>query len=360
MQDINEIEQKIVQLKKIFQYEGLVSELAEIETKMTEGSFWDDPQKAAGVQKRRRICEQLVDAFKKMDQEVSDTKEFAPLAAEGDAELQAELEKTMEKLGVQIAEMEFRRILGGELDSSSAIVEINSGAGGTESQDWVAMLTRMFMRWAEAHKLKAELVDELPGEGAGYKSVAMTIDGDYAYGYLKSEMGIHRLVRISPFDSNARRHTSFASVMVLPQVDDDIEIEINEADLRVDTFRASGAGGQHVNKTESAVRITHLPTNIVVSSQSERSQHKNRATCMKMLKAHLYKRQEEENRKNKEKLAGEKKDASFGSQIRSYVLHPYQMVKDHRTEHQTSQTQAVLDGDLDEFMKEYLLKMSGK
>lgn len=216
------------------------------------------------------------------------------------------------------------------------------------------------MRWSELHGFKAEIVDELPGEGAGYKNVTITIDGDYAYGYMKTEMGIHRLVRISPFDSNARRHTSFASVMVLPQIDDDIDIEINEADLRTDTFRASGAGGQHVNKTESAVRITHIPTGIVVSSQSERSQHKNRATCMKMLKSHLYKRQEEENRKTKEKLAGEKKDASFGSQIRSYVLHPYQMVKDHRTDYQTSQTQAVLDGDLDVFMKEYLLKLSGK
>ena len=360
MEDINEIEAKIAQLKKIFQFDALVKELDGIEQQMSEANFWDDPQKAAVVQKRRRICVQTVDSFKKMDQELADAKEFAPLAEDGDAELQGEIQKTIEKLNAQIAEMEFRRILGGELDASSAIVEINSGAGGTESQDWVAMLVRMYLRWAEYHKFQAVIVDELPGEGAGYKSATLTIEGDYAYGYLKSEMGIHRLVRISPFDSNARRHTSFASVMVLPEVDEEIDIEINEADLRTDTFRASGAGGQHVNKTESAVRITHIPTGIVVSSQSERSQHKNRATCMKMLKAHLYKRQEEENRKQKEKLAGEKKDASFGSQIRSYVLHPYQMVKDHRTDYQTSQTQSVLDGDLDVFMKEYLLKMSGK
>lgn len=357
--DIQQIEEKIAQLKRIFQFEDRKKELQVIEDQMAAPNFWDDPKKAATVQKRRRICAQIVDDFARMEQEVSDTKEFAPLAAEGDVELQAELQNNMQKLEAQLKDMEFRRILGGELDASSAILSINSGAGGTESQDWVAMLIRMYMRWAEKHKMKTELVDELPGEGAGYKNVTITVDGDYAYGYLKTEMGIHRLVRISPFDSNARRHTSFASVMVLPQVDDDIEIEINEADLRVDTFRASGAGGQHVNKTESAIRITHIPTGIVVSSQSDRSQHKNRATCMKMLKSHLYERQQEENRKQKEKLAGEKKDASFGSQIRSYVLHPYQMVKDHRTDHQTSQTQAVLDGDLDDFMKEYLLKQSG-
>jgi peptide chain release factor 2 len=358
MEDIIEIEQKIQQLKKIFQFDELKKELDLIEQQMSAANFWDDPQKAATVQKRRRICEQIVENLEKMEQEISDSKEFAPLAAEGDKELQAEIQNTINRVNAKIAEIEFRRILGGELDASSAIVEINSGAGGTESQDWVAMLVRMYLRWAEKHKFQAVIVDELAGEGAGYKSATITIEGDYAYGYLKAEMGIHRLVRISPFDSNARRHTSFASVMVLPEVDEDINIEIDEGDLRTDTFRASGAGGQHVNKTESAVRITHIPTGIVVSSQSERSQHKNRATCMKMLKAHLYKRQEEENRKNKEKLAGEKKDNSFGSQIRSYVLHPYQMVKDHRTDHQTSQTQAVLDGDLDEFMKEYLLKMS--
>lgn len=356
--DINQIEEKIAQLKKIFQFEELQKELDLIEQQMSQSNFWDNPQKAATVQKRRRICVKIVEDLTRMDQEVTDAKEFAPLAEAGDAEVAQEIQKTIEKLNAQLADMEFRRILGGELDASSAILSINSGAGGTESQDWVAMLLRMYMRWAEQHKLQATVIDELPGEGAGYKNVTITVDGDYAYGYLKAEMGIHRLVRISPFDSNARRHTSFASVMVLPQVDDDIEIEIDEGDLRVDTFRASGAGGQHVNKTESAVRITHIPTGIVVSSQSDRSQHKNRATCMKMLKSHLYERQQEENRKQKEKMAGEKKDNSFGSQIRSYVLHPYQMVKDHRTEHQTSQTQAVLDGDLDAFMKEYLLKMS--
>ncbi len=358
--DISQIEEKIVQLKKIFQLDDRKKELADLDQQMAAPSFWDDPKKAAVVQKQRRICSQVVEDFARMEQEINDTKEFAPLAAEGDAELQQELQNNMQKLEARIADMEFRRILGGELDASSAIIEINSGAGGTESQDWAAMLTRMYLRWAEQHKMTATIVDELAGEGAGYKSVAITVEGDYAYGYLKSEIGIHRLVRIAPFDSYARRDTSFAAVMVLPEIDDEIDIEINEADLRTDTFRASGAGGQHVNKTESAVRITHIPTGIVVSSQSERSQHKNRATCMKMLKAHLYKRQEEENRKTKEKLAGEKKDASFGSQIRSYVLHPYQMVKDHRTDHQTSQTQSVLDGDLDAFMKEYLLQASGK
>lgn len=358
--DIEQIEQKIDQLKKIFKLDQLTQELEGIESQMSADGFWDDPQKAAVVQKRRRICKKIVDDFSQMQQQVNDTKEFAPLAAEGDEEIQKELQSNLEKLKLQLEEMEFRRILGGDLDSSYAILSINSGAGGTESQDWVAMLLRMYLRWAEKHKFATEIINDLPGEGAGYKNVTITIDGDYAYGYLKTEAGIHRLVRISPFDSNARRHTSFASVMVLPQVDDDIEIEINEADLRVDTYRASGSGGQHVNKTDSAVRLTHLPTGIVVACQNERSQHKNKAYAMKMLKAHLYERKREEQEKAKEKLAGEKKDIGFGSQIRSYVLHPYQMVKDHRTDHQTSQTQAVLDGDLDEFMKEYLLKQSAK
>ena len=358
--DIAQIEQKALQLKKIFKLEGLQAELNTIESQMAAPGFWDDPQKSGLIQKRRRICSQIVENFKKIDQQIQDTKEFAPLVAEGDVELQKEIQTNLEKLQIELDEMEFRRILGGELDSSSAILSINSGAGGTESQDWVAMLLRMYMRWAEYHKFQTLIVDELSGEAAGYKNVTITVDGDYAYGYLKAEAGIHRLVRISPFDSNARRHTSFASVMVLPQVDDDIEIEINEADLRIDTYRASGAGGQHVNKTDSAVRLTHLPTGIVVACQNERSQHKNKAQAMKIMKAHLYERKREEQQKQKEKLAGEKKDIGFGSQIRSYVLHPYQMVKDHRTDHQSSQTQAVLDGDLDVFMKEYLLKQSGK
>jgi peptide chain release factor 2 len=251
--------------------------------------------------------------------------------------------------------MEFARMLSGQHDASNAIVSINAGAGGTEAQDWAEMLLRMYLRFCEKRGFRAEITDYQPGEEAGVKGVTFTVEGDYAYGWLRAEIGIHRLVRISPFDSNARRHTSFCSVFVFPEISDEVEVVIDEKDLRVDTYRSSGAGGQHVNKTESAIRITHIPTGIVVACQNERSQHKNRATAMKQLKARLY---ELEMRKKEEVAAaitGEKKEIGWGSQIRSYVLHPYRMVKDHRTSYEVGNTDAVLDGDLDGFIEAYLL-----
>ena len=255
-----------------------------------------------------------------------------------------------------VQQMEFRRMLGGENDPNNAIVSINAGAGGTEAQDWVEMLLRMYLRWAEKKGYKAEIIDILTGEEAGLKNVTFTVTGSYAHGYLKAENGIHRLVRISPFDAGARRHTSFASVFVYPEVPDDIEIEIDEKDIKIDTYRSSGAGGQHVNKTDSAVRITHLPTGIVVQCQNERSQHKNRATALKILRARLYEKELEEKEEKLAELHASKKEIAWGSQIRSYVMHPYKMVKDHRTNKVLHEVDRVMDGDIDELIKAYLLK----
>jgi len=254
-----------------------------------------------------------------------------------------------------VAELELRNTFTSEMDRNNAIMTIHPGAGGTESQDWAQMLMRMYMRWAERHGFKVEVVDLLAGEEAGIKSATLTISGDYAYGYLKAEAGVHRLVRISPFDANRRRHTSFTAVLVYPEVSEDIDVEIKEEEIKVDTFRASGAGGQHVNKTSSAVRITHIPTGIVVSCQNERSQHKNRAMAMKILRARLFALRKKEQDKKMEELIGEKKDIAWGNQIRSYILQPYQMVKDHRTGIETGNVDAVLDGEIDQFIKGYLL-----
>jgi peptide chain release factor 2 len=251
--------------------------------------------------------------------------------------------------------MEFARMLSGEHDACNAIFSINAGAGGTEAQDWAEMLLRMYLRFCEKRGWKTEITDYQPGDEAGVKGVTFTVEGDYSYGWLRAEMGIHRLVRISPFDSNARRHTSFVSVFVFPELPDDIDIVIDEKDLKVDTYRSSGAGGQHVNKTESAIRITHMPTGTVVACQNERSQHKNRATAMKQLKARLYELEVRKKEEEAASISGEKKEIGWGSQIRSYVLHPYRMVKDHRTSFETSNTDAVLDGDLDGFIEAYLL-----
>ncbi len=261
----------------------------------------------------------------------------------------------LEAARAEIERQELQVMLGGEYDRLGAIVSIHPGAGGTEAQDWAEMLLRLYLRWAERRGFKAELADLQPGDGGGIKNATFTVEGEYAYGYLKAEAGIHRLVRISPFDANARRHTSFASVFVFPAIDDKVEVIINPADLKIDTYRASGAGGQHVNKTDSAVRFTHLPTGIVVTCQNERSQHKNRAMAMKILRARLFELEERKRREELEKFSKDKKEIAWGSQIRSYVLHPYQLVKDHRTGVEIGNTAAVLDGDIDPFIEAYLM-----
>jgi peptide chain release factor 2 len=288
---------------------------------------------------------------------VEDAKGYLELAQEeNDEETLREISAKVTRAEQDVQAAEFRRMLGGENDPNNAIVSIHAGAGGTEAQDWSDMLLRMYLRWSERKGFQTEIIDYLPGEEAGVKSVTFTVNGDYAYGYLKAESGIHRLVRISPFDAGKRRHTSFASLFVYPEIEEDIVVEINEDDLRVDTFRSSGAGGQHVNKTESAVRITHLPTGIVVQCQNERSQHKNRATAMKVLKARLYALKQKEQEEKMEQFHSTKKDIAWGSQIRSYVLQPYRLAKDHRTNLEIGNVDGVLDGDLDPFIEAYLLQ----
>jgi peptide chain release factor 2 len=278
--------------------------------------------------------------------------------AQGGENVNADLEKALDALDAQVEAAETKKMLGGEHDNTNAIVTIHPGAGGTESQDWAEMLLRMYLKWAERKGFTREILDYQPGEEAGLKSVTLTLNGEYAFGLMSAEAGVHRLVRISPFDQAARRHTSFASVYVWPEFDDDIEIDIPEKDLRIDTFRSSGAGGQHVNVTDSAVRLTHLPTGIVVSCQNERSQHKNRDAAMKVLKARLYDLKQKEQQDKLSQIGGTKKDIAFGSQIRSYVLQPYQMIKDHRTKYQEGQVEKVLNGDIDPFIKTYLMQKS--
>lgn len=270
-------------------------------------------------------------------------------------DLGAELRNTVKDISKSLNELEFRRMMSGKEDPNNAILTIHPGAGGTESQDWAEMLMRMYLRFAERHGFKTEIMDQQAGDEAGIKSVTIEITGPYAYGYLKAETGVHRLVRLSPFDANNRRHTSFASVFVLPEIDENIDVEINPSDLRIDTYRASGAGGQHVNKTDSAIRITHLPTGIVVQCQNERSQHKNKANALKILASRLYQLKLEEQRAKKKELENTKTDIAWGNQIRSYIFHPYNMVKDHRTNVETSNVQQVMDGDLDRFIEEYLV-----
>ena len=289
-------------------------------------------------------------------QELEDLLVLVELGEEDEDEATlAEVRSLLPELEQRVARMEFARMLSGEHDPNNAIVSINAGAGGTEAQDWAEMLLRMYLRFCEKKGFKTEITDYQPGDEAGVKGVTFTADGPFAYGYLRAEMGIHRLVRISPFDSNARRHTSFCSVFVFPELSDEIEVEINEKDLKVDTYRSSGAGGQHVNKTDSAIRITHIPTGIVVACQNERSQHKNRSTAMKQLKARLFELEVRKKEEEASALSGEKKEIGWGSQIRSYVLHPYRMVKDHRTGYEMGNTDAVLDGDIEGFIEAYLL-----
>ncbi len=325
-----------------------------MEGKTADPGLWNDRENAERVLSELKRLKKRVNSWESLYKDFYDFYDFYQLTlSEGEDSLEKELRDNFHSLQERYNELEIIELLGGEQDASSCFLTIHSGAGGTEACDWVSMLLRMYSRWAERHGFKTEILSLLEAEG-GIKSVTMQVNGEYAYGYLKAESGIHRLVRISPFDSSRRRHTSFASVFATPVIDDTIEVEIKPEDIRIDTYRATGAGGQHVNKTDSAVRITHYPTGIVVQCQNERSQHKNKATAMKILRSRLYEYYKEEREKEKEKIEREKKDISWGNQIRSYVFHPYNMVKDHRTNYETGNIQAVMDGEIDVFIKEYL------
>jgi peptide chain release factor 2 len=323
---------------------------------MADPNFWEGGESAQKILKERTSILESLSPWQQNQKELEEMEILLQLIEEqGDEKEAQELLEKVQKSEEAISQMEFRTMLRGEHDGSNGIVSINAGAGGTEAQDWVEILLRMYLRWGEKRGYQTKIIDILPGEEAGLKNVTFTVNGRYAYGYLKAEVGIHRLVRISPFDAGARRHTSFASVFVYPEISDDIVIEIDEKDLRIDTFRSSGAGGQHVNKTDSAVRITHLPTGIVVQCQNERSQHKNKAIALKILKARLYEKELVAKEEKLGELHNSKKEIAWGSQIRSYIMHPYKMVKDHRTNKVIHQVDRVLDGEIDELMKAYLL-----
>ena len=330
-------------------------ELAELEKQTTQNEFWSDAENSSKVLKKITSLKNKVNNFKKVKSELDNLVDMNELLQlEEDEELTKELLHNTFELKKEIDKLEITTLLSGKYDINNAIITIHPGAGGTEAQDWAEMLYRMYTRWANANGYEVKELDYLDGEEAGLKSVTFLVSGDYSYGYLKGEMGVHRLVRISPFDAGGRRHTSFASVEVLPEIAEDIEVDINPDDLRIDTYRAPGAGGQHVNKTSSAIRITHIPTNIVVACQSERSQIQNRETAMKMLKSKLINLKEKEQKEKIEDLKGVQMDIAWGSQIRSYVFCPYTLVKDHRTNYEVGNVQAVMDGDLNGFMDAYL------
>ena len=331
--------------------------IQEIESKISVPGFWDSPEKSQEILKERTALEKIVDMWDSLNRQLDDLRVMIELGEEAQDEAAlAEVAAMNSKLKKEVEAGEFQRMLSGAHDRNSCFISINPGAGGTESQDWAEMLLRMYLRYCEKKEWKTSITDYQAGEEAGIKSVTFSVSGEYAYGYLKAEAGIHRLVRISPFDSNARRHTSFASVYAFPEIEeDDINIKISDSDLRIDTYRSGGAGGQHVNTTDSAVRITHLSTNIVVACQSERSQHLNKATAMKVLRARLYEKELEERTAKASEIAAEKKDIGWGSQIRSYVLHPYKMVKDLRTGVESGNPDAVLNGALDDFVVAYLM-----
>ena len=338
----------------IFDSAAIESKIAEKEALTAEPGFWDNPQKAEKIMGDIKSLKARVEPWKELVAAIEDAEALYELAVEGaDESLEEEIRTSMNGIREKFEKLSVLNLLSDEVDRNGAYLTIHAGAGGTEACDWAQMLFRMYSRWCERHNYKYEVVDILEAEG-GVKSVTAEITGDYAYGYLKSEVGIHRLVRISPFDANARRHTSFSSVYVFPVLDDSIEVEIRPEDLRVDTYRSGGAGGQHVNKTDSAVRFTHIPTGIVVACQTERSQTMNRQTAMSMLKARLYEYYRAEKEKENAKFSQEKKDISWGNQIRSYVFQPYTMVKDHRTKYEVGNIQSVMDGNIDDFIETYL------
>ena len=326
---------------------------------MEDPSFWDRPDENKSILRKRAATEKKVKLLLQMREDSDELATWRELIAEDPSAADADAESFLERLTKELAELDLRLKMSGPDDERNALMALHPGAGGTESQDWAEMLLRMYLRWAERHDFEAALLDRLDGEEAGIKSVTLAIRGPNAYGYLQGENGVHRLVRISPFDAASRRHTSFASVYVYPEVDDDVDIEILDKDLRIDTYRSSGAGGQHVNVTDSAVRITHLPTNTVATCQNERSQIKNRATAMKILRARLYDAEMKKRKEEQAEREGEKQDIAWGSQIRSYVLHPYRMVKDHRTSAEMGDADRVLDGDLDPFIEAWLKSQMG-
>ena len=338
-----------------FDVENKEKELKELESKTTENDFWNDTDNSSKVLKQINSLKSKVEGFKKLNNELNNLLEMSELLqVEEDEELAKELLKSTYTIEKDIEKLEITTLLSGKYDNNNAILTIHPGAGGTEAQDWAEMLYRMYTRWANANGYEVKELDYLEGDEAGLKSVTFSVNGDYAYGYLKGEMGVHRLVRISPFDAGGRRHTSFASVEVLPEITDDIELDINPDDIKMDVYRASGAGGQHINKTSSAVRLTHIPTGIIVACQTERSQFQNRDTAMKMLKSKLLNLKEKEQKDTIDELKGIQMDIAWGSQIRSYVFCPYTLVKDHRTNYEVGNVQAVMDGDLNGFIDSYL------
>ena len=339
-------------MRGIFDLASRKNKIAELEERTSQPGFWDDNQTAQAVLKESSVHKRWTELHARLQSELDDSRELLEITTE--AEDLNELALGFDKMATGLEKAEFEALLSGEDDHRGAILTIHPGAGGTESQDWADMLFRMYNRWSERRNFQTSLIDYQPGEEAGLKSATIEVKGDYVYGHLKAESGVHRLVRISPFDASARRHTSFVSVHVYPIIDDNVEIEIRDEDVRVDTYRASGAGGQHVNKTSSAIRLTHEPTNIVVTCQSERSQHKNKESAFLVLKARLYQRHREEERAKMAKYSESKKKIEWGSQIRSYVFHPYNMVKDHRTGVETGNVGAVMDGNIDPFIEGYL------
>ena len=347
-------------LRKHVKYDDAKARLTSLEAVISDGDFWHDQASAQETMREKNRLERQLSVIDSLQSEMDDAVELLELgAAEGDNEIVIDAEDTLSKLVAVAEKRQLESLLSGEADGNDCFIEVHAGAGGTEAQDWALMLMRMYSRWSEARGFKLQIIEESAGEEAGIKSVTMRIEGENAYGWMKTESGVHRLVRISPYDSSARRHTSFASVWVYPVVDDNIEIEIEDKDLRIDTYRASGAGGQHVNKTDSAIRITHLPTNIVVQCQNDRSQHRNRATAFTMLKARLYELELQRREDAANDAASSKTDIGWGNQIRSYVLHPYQMVKDLRTNVEKGNAQGVLDGDLDDFIEASLAARVG-
>ena len=348
---VDKINAAMALVRRFIEWDRAQRRLHELNARVEDPALWNDPKQAQAIMQERRRLDESIQAVTTIERERDDTVELIEMAeAEGDAEMETEALASLAELAQRAETDKVKALLAGEADGNNTYIEVNAGAGGTESQDWAQMLQRMYQRWAERHGMKVELIDHHSGEQAGIKSATLMLKGENAYGWAKTESGVHRLVRISPYDSSARRHTSFASVWVYPEVDDDIDIQINEGDLRIDTYRASGAGGQHINTTDSAVRITHLPTNIVVQCQNQRSQHKNKAEAMNQLKARLYERELQEREAIANATNATKTDIGWGHQIRSYVLQPYQLVKDLRTGVTSTAPDDVLDGALDPFM----------